>query len=343
MASVYAGAHIQNTVPDAFSRALKFTCWTVFLNSSSPIYRGGGSSLDKPEARDGGVARQTACTHRVTLASMTLETRAFLFAHPARHSLSPVMHNAALRSLGITAQYEARDVPPDQLEVALNALRGSGIWGVNLSIPHKERALEIVDSVSDEARSIGAINTVIVHGGKLEGRNTDAPGFMRSLKESGLDDVKGLQAVVLGAGGAARGVVFALKHAGARVSIWNRTGSRAQELASEFGLKAVSDSELEREVRGCGLLVNTTSVGLEKPDESPLSLGVLPESGWVCDIVYRPLETRLLREAKAAGLRTVDGLGMLVHQGALALSAWTGRDVPVDVMRQAALAALGER
>ncbi len=271
---------------------------------------------------------------------MPLETKAFLFAHPARHSLSPVMHNAALKALGIPARYEARDVPPDQLEVALNALRGTGIWGVNLSIPHKERALEIVDSVSIEARAIGAINTVIVRDDKLEGHNTDAPGFMRSLKEAGLHDVNGLQTVVLGAGGAARGVAFALKHAGARVSIWNRTGSRAQELASAFGLETVSDDELEREVRACDLLINTTSVGLEKPDESPLELGVLPKAGWVCDIVYRPLETRLLREAKRAGLATVDGLGMLVHQGALALSAWTGRDVPADVMRQAALGAL---
>ncbi len=274
---------------------------------------------------------------------MPLETKAFLFAHPARHSLSPVMHNAALKALGIQAQYEARDVPPDQLEVALNALRGTGIWGVNLSIPHKERALEIVDTVTAEARAIGAINTVIVRDDRLEGHNTDAPGFMRSLKEAGLHDVNGLQTVVLGAGGAARGVAFALKHAGAQVSIWNRTGSRAQELASQFGLEAVPDRELEREVRGCDLLVNTTSVGLEKPDESPLEQGVLPESGWVCDIVYRPLETRLLREANAAGLKTVDGLGMLVHQGALALSAWTGRNVPTDVMRQAALQVLNQR
>jgi shikimate dehydrogenase len=283
---------------------------------------------------------QHAFTHRVTLAPMTLETKAFLFAHPARHSLSPVMHNAALRALGIQAQYEARDVPPDQLETALNALRGSGIWGVNLSIPHKERALEIVDSVSVEARAIGAINTVIVRDDKLEGHNTDAPGFMRSLNEAGLHDVNGLRTVVLGAGGAARGVAFALQQVGARVSIWNRTPSRAQELASEFGLEAVSDSQLERAVRNCNLLVNTTSVGLDKPDESPLNPGVLPESGWVCDIVYRPLETRLLRDAKHAGLKHVDGLGMLVHQGALALSAWIGRDVPVDIMRRAALGAL---
>jgi shikimate dehydrogenase len=250
------------------------------------------------------------------------------------------MHDAALKAMGIPARYEARDVPPDQLKTALNALRGSNIWGVNLSIPHKERALGIVDTVSDEAQVIGAINTVVVRGDRLEGHNTDAPGFMRSLNEAGLNDVNGLQTVVLGAGGAARGVAFALASAGARVSIWNRTFSRSQQLASEFGLQAVPEADLETEVRACQLLVNTTSVGLEHLDESPLSPGVLPESGWVCDIVYRPLETRLLRQAKRAGLTTVDGLGMLVHQGALALSAWTGRDVPADAMRRAALSAL---
>jgi shikimate dehydrogenase len=280
---------------------------------------------------------------------MTLETRAFLFAHPARHSLSPVMHNAALAAMGIPARYEARDVPPDQLEAALNALRGSGIWGVNLSIPHKERALEIVDTVSDEAKAIGAINTVIVRGDRLEGRNTDAPGFIASLSEAHV--VLPVAAVtVLGAGGAARGIVWAMKRAGAAwVKVWNRSPERALRLAQEFGVYAVSDAELEASVLESDVLVNTTSVGLEAPDDSPLPSGLLPTGSWfadgpvVCDIVYRPLETSLLREAKAAGLTTVNGLGMLVHQGALALSAWTGRDVPIDVMRRAALEALGER
>lgn len=277
---------------------------------------------------------------------MSLETRAFLFAHPAKHSLSPAMHDAALEAMGIPARYEARDVPPDQLEAALNALRGSKIWGVNLSIPHKERALEIVDTVSDEARAIGAINTVIVRGDRLEGRNTDAPGFIASLWEAQVA-VPVAAVTVLGAGGAARGVAWALKRAGAAwVKVWNRSPKRAARLAEEFGLQAISDAELERAVLECDLLVNTTSVGLNAPDVSPLPPGILPRGSWfadgpvVCDIVYRPLETRLLREARAAGLTTVDGLGMLVHQGALALEAWTGREAPVEVMRRAALGAL---
>ena len=267
---------------------------------------------------------------------MKLETRACLLAHPAKHSLSPAMHNAALEFLGIAARYEARDVPPEHLSAALNDLRGSSLWGVNLSIPHKEAALELVDSISLEARAIGAINTVVNRDGLLHGLNTDAPGFLASLKEAGCK-VAGLNVMVLGAGGAARGVAWALQQAGANVNIWNRSTDRARQLCDEFGLNLVIDSELEQQVKSADLLVNTTSVGLENPLESPLQLGILPQSGWVCDIVYRPLETKLLADARVAGLTPIDGLGMLVHQGALALEAWTGQQAPVDVMRHAAL------
>jgi shikimate dehydrogenase len=266
----------------------------------------------------------------------TFETRACLFAHPAKHSLSPAMHNAALKSLGIAARYEARDVPPESLTVEFAALRNSSLWGVNLSIPHKEAALELVDSMSVEARAMGAINTVVNRGDVLHGLNTDAPGFMAALLEAGCNPSK-LQVMVLGAGGAARGVCWALQQSGANVSLWNRSPARARQLCDEFGLNLVSDAELEAHVRTSSLLVNTTSVGLDNPLESPLPTGALPNSGWVCDIVYRPLETKLLKEARARGLTGIDGLGMLVHQGALALKAWTGRDAPVNIMRIAAL------
>jgi shikimate dehydrogenase len=267
------------------------------------------------------------------------ETRACLFAHPAKHSLSPAMHNAALKFLGIAARYEARDVPPESLATQFLALRNSSLWGVNLSIPHKEAALELVDSVSAEARAMGAINTVVNQNGVLHGLNTDAPGFMAALLEAGCHPSK-LNVMVLGAGGASRGVCWALQQSGAQVHLWNRSPARAKQLCNEFGLNFVSDSELEQSVRGSSLLVNTTSVGLNTPLESPLPEGVLPNSGWVCDIVYRPLETKLLKDARSRGLTGIDGLGMLVHQGALALNAWTGRDAPVDVMRKAALAQL---
>jgi shikimate dehydrogenase len=281
----------------------------------------------------------------VTIAPPSI--RAFLFAHPAKHSLSPVMHNAALAYLGIAARYEARDVKPENLRDALEELRGSNVWGVNLSIPHKQMALEMVDSMSAEARAIGAINTVVHRDGQLHGLNTDAPGFMRSLLDAGVN-VRGCDVVVIGAGGAARGVCWALKQAGANVVVWNRTPERARELAEEFKLEAfLSDDLLTNAIEGSSGLVNTTSVGLENPNESPIADHLLPAGGdsngqWVCDIVYRPLETRLLRNARDHGIKTVDGLGMLVHQGALALEAWTGRDVSAEVMRQAALEALGK-
>jgi shikimate dehydrogenase len=275
------------------------------------------------------------------------EIRAFLFAHPAKHSLSPVMHNAALAQLGIAARYEARDVKPEDLRAALEELRGSSVWGVNLSIPHKQMALEMVDGMSAEARAIGAINTVVHRDGKLQGLNTDAPGFMRSLEDAGVN-VRGCDVVVLGAGGAARGACWALKQAGANVAVWNRTPARARELAEEFKLEAfLTDDLLSNAIEGSSGLVNTTSVGLENSDESPIADHLLPAGGetnsqWVCDIVYRPLETKLLLGAREHGIKTVDGLGMLVHQGALALEAWTGRHVSAEVMRQAALEELGE-
>ena len=258
------------------------------------------------------------------------------------------MHNAALAHLGIVARYEARDVKPENLRDALKELRNSNVWGVNLSNPHKQMALEMVDSMSMEARAIGAINTVVHRDGTLHGLNTDAPGFMRSLEDAGVN-VQGCDVVVLGAGGAARGVCWALKRAGANVAVWNRTPERARELTEEFNLEAfLTDELLLNAIEGSSGLVNTTSVGLENPDESPIADHLLPAGGetnsqWVCDIVYRPLETKLLRGARAHSIKTVDGLGMLVHQGALALEAWTGRDVSAEVMWRAALEALGEK
>lgn len=273
--------------------------------------------------------------------------RAFLFAHPAKHSLSPAMHNAALNALTVAAQYEARDVAPSDLRAALEDLRTSGAWGANLSIPHKEHALEWLDWVSPEAQLIGAVNTVVVRDAALHGFNTDGLGFTRSLEEAGLRDFAGLEVLILGAGGAARGVAHALKAAGARVAIWNRTLPRAIQLAAELDLEAVNDATLEPRVRAAQLLVNTTAVGLEDAQTSPLPDGWLPAQGWVCDIVYRPLETKLLRDAAQAGLQTIDGLGMLVHQGALAMGMWleaqgiAGKPDPV-VMRAAALERLGQ-
>jgi shikimate dehydrogenase len=266
-------------------------------------------------------------------------TRTYLFAHPVKHSLSPMMHNAALAALGLEAQYEARDVLPEALKATLEELRNSNAWGINLSIPHKETVLEYLDSVSPEAKQIGAVNTIVHRNGLLEGHNTDAYGFMRSLEEARINVAK-QRIMILGAGGAARAVVYGLKQAGATVLIWNRSSERAKALAEEFDLKLIETQILPASIRTAHGLVNTTSVGLEQPQSTPVSFDLQPKH-WVCDIVYRPLETRLLKNAREHNLQTIDGLGMLVHQGAKAFELWTGKQPDTTLMRQVALQALG--
>jgi shikimate dehydrogenase len=217
-------------------------------------------------------------------------------------------------------------------------LRHSDTWGINLSIPHKETVLEYLDSVSPEAKIIGAVNTIMVKNGLLEGHNTDAYGFMRSLQETGIK-VKDQKILILGAGGAARAVAYGLKQAGATVLIWNRTGKRAQALAEEFNLQPVETQVLPAAIRTAHGLINTTSVGLEQPHSSPVSADLQPKE-WVCDIVYHPLETQFLKNAQKHNLTTVDGLGMLVHQGAKAFELWTGHAPDTDLMRRVAQAKL---
>ncbi|MFN3265354.1 MAG: shikimate dehydrogenase [Deinococcales bacterium] len=274
-----------------------------------------------------------------------LVPKAFLFAHPAKHSLSPAMHNAALANLGIEAAYLAKDISQEELAAELEQLRHSDAWGCNLSIPHKEHALKLMDWLSSEAQAIGAVNTVVVRDQKLLGYNTDAYGFMRSLEEAGIH-VQDAKVVVLGAGGAARAVACGLKYAGAFVALWNRNTERAKVLCAELGLAThLTDDLLAAALSECDGLVNTTSVGLEQPMQSPIPDTLLSDglaTRWVCDIVYRPLETRLLRTAREKKYKTVDGLGMLVHQGARAFELWTGQKPDTETMRNAALEQLNQ-
>ena len=270
--------------------------------------------------------------------------RAFLLAYPAGHSLSPAMHNAAFAQLGILARYEALEVAPDALAAAVAALRRPEVYGANVTIPHKVAVMPLLDELSEEARRIGAVNTIVNRDGRLMGCNTDAAGFLRALREDGGFEPAGVSAVVLGAGGAARAVAYALLQAGvSRLALYNRTPSAAQALAAwlERGAKVevLEPSALPEAVRASQLLVNATSVGMAQPGEasarSPLEPGLLPREGFVCDLVYRPAQTRLLREAAAAGLRVQNGVPMLVYQGAEAFRHWTGQAAPVQVMRAA--------
>ncbi|WP_117237085.1 shikimate dehydrogenase [Thermus sediminis] len=258
-----------------------------------------------------------------------------VLGHPVTHSLSPAIHRHALGSLGLRGVYRALETPLERLPERLEEVR-QVYRGVNLTLPLKERAWELLDWVSPEARAIGAVNTVLSAGGCLLGFNTDAPGFLEALKAGGIP-LQG-PALVLGAGGAARAVAFALRGSGLEVWIWNRTPERAQALAAELGLKAVP---LER-AKEARLLVNATSVGLHAPEETPLPAELFPEAGAAVDLVYRPLWTRFLREAKAKGLLVQTGLPMLAWQGALALQIWTGLLPDPKGMERAALEALGE-
>lgn len=254
-----------------------------------------------------------------------------LIGDPVDHSLSPVMMRAALRARGLEGDYHLLPTPARLLGERLDEVRAD-FRGVNVTVPHKRRVMDRLDAVEPEARRVGAVNVIVNEGGRLVGHNTDAAGFYRALERA--DALPG-EALVLGAGGAARAVVHALVSAGWLVGVHNRTLERAQRLVEELGGWLVVPGKLEKAVRRTPMLINATSVGLGDPNASPLPEGWLPEAGVVVDLVYAPLETRLLREARAAGLRTLDGLGMLLGQGALAFELWTGQPAPEAAMEAA--------
>lgn len=282
----------------------------------------------------------------------------YLLAYPAGHSVSPQMQTAALAHRGIDASYRALAVPPDDLAAALADLRERpSFLGANVTVPHKQTVMPLLDELSPTARAIGAVNTLVREDGLLVGDNTDASGFLRSLLEAGCEPA-GLTAIVLGAGGSARAVAAALLGAGAVVQVANRSRTRAATLAAALeewtaaglvadgaALEALPEGALASALSTCGLLVNCTSVGMAGgplPGALPLDVDVklLPSAAVVVDLVYRPLVTPLLAAALSAGLRTVDGIGMLVHQGAAAFEIWTGVSAPVEVMRRAAMSAV---
>jgi shikimate dehydrogenase len=249
------------------------------------------------------------------------------------HSRSPAIQNAAFREVGLDWRYVKLPVPPELFDETVRALPVSGYRGANVTIPHKHAALALADESSAAAAAIGAANTLLfTEEGKVQADNTDAPGFLAALGE----DPAGKRALVLGAGGAGRAVVWALREAGAaEVSVWNRTPERAAALAQDLGV-----SRVERP-GPCDLLVNATSVGLDPPlqgDEALRALGLegLDPPPVVVDLVYSEKPTALLEWAQRGGSRTVDGLEVLVRQGALSFERWTGREAPLETMRAAA-------
>ncbi len=275
-----------------------------------------------------------------------------LIGWPVEHSMSPCMHNAAFQARRMNWVYVPLPVPPERLKAAVEGIRALGLRGVNVTIPHKQAIIPYLDRITPEAQAIAAVNTVVVEkDGTLWGTNTDAAGFMEDLRAHGVA-VEGRPVLVLGAGGAARAVVYALVRAGAQVTVANRTVGRAVELVRHLHtvlpgrtLRVVdcSPSQLAIEAERHTLLINTTSVGMwPQVDASPWPAGIgFGSIETVYDVIYTPARTRLLRDAAAWGCQTIGGLGMLVRQGAESWRLWTGESPPVEVMMQAARSVLG--
>jgi len=249
---------------------------------------------------------------------------------PVSHSLSPKLHNHWLRKIGVNGCYHALGVEPQYLKQALSSLTTMGWRGCNLTIPHKETALALLDEVDDVARAIGAVNTVEVRGGLLLGTNTDAYGFIENIRPH-LPATRN-RAVVLGAGGASRAICYALAKEGFdEIVLTNRTAQRAEMLAAHFGKRFAATLWEKRSVAlaGADLVVNTTSLGLKDNPPFEIDLSLLPATALVTDIVYTPLITPFLHMAQARGNAIVDGLGMLIHQAVPGFEAWFGMRPPV--------------
>lgn len=283
-----------------------------------------------------------------------------LLGDPVAHSLSPAMHNAGFREAGLNACYLAFAVPAAGLPRAVDGLRALGFLGANVTVPHKEQVLHLVDAIDPVARAAGAVNTLAWRDGRVVGHNTDGDGFLAALAEAGFDP-RGREALLFGAGGAARGVALALLLAGAR-RVWlaNRTPARAEDLARSLtaalsllpepaaagpGLAALplEAGAVARVAPGVTLIVNCTTAGMHPAVDAAAweDFRPFPAGALAVDLVYNPARTRFLALAEGAGLATLGGLGMLVHQAALAWRHWFGRTGPVDVFYRAARAALG--
>jgi shikimate dehydrogenase len=273
-----------------------------------------------------------------------------IFGDPVAQTLSPAMHNAAFEALGLSFVYVPFRVRPEELEAAVGAIRALEMPGVNITIPHKEKIIDLLDEIDADAGILGAVNTVLNRDGKLIGYNTDGEGFLKSLTEETGFNPEGKTIIILGAGGAGRGILASfLKKSPGRVVIANRTVEKAEGLVTEFREKfkgapieavGLEKASLDPVLGRADLLVNATSIGMVGQGGQtplPISIDKLPGSAVVSDIVYRPLTTELIKGAEELGLTVLRGLGMLVHQGALSLELWTGKKAPVDTMRQAAL------
>ncbi len=266
-----------------------------------------------------------------------------LYGWPVEHTFSPAMHNAAFKRLEMDACYVAFPVHPDRLEDAMRSISALSIQGVNVTVPHKERAAVMLSELSEEARLMTAVNTIEVRGDRLIGHNTDGRGFLRSLREDLKFEPKGRSIFIIGAGGAGRAVGFSLAIAGATgITIYDKDVQKGSALARDIREKTGADVFAVDDImnaagaaKDADCIVNATPLGMKKTDLMPLDAHVIRKGQIVCDLIYNPPETRLLRSAKARGARTLNGLGMLLYQGVLAFEIWTGKKAPVGVMKAA--------
>lgn len=271
-----------------------------------------------------------------------------IIGYPIGHTLSPLMHNTAIKQLGIDYVYLPFEVKKENIRIAIGGLKGLGIKGINVTIPHKESVIPYLDSLDEDARLIGAVNTIKLDGDKLNGYNTDGRGFSESLKRDAREEVKGRSVVILGAGGAARAIAIQIALEGAeRIVIANRTIERGEKLAGYINAKckvqnakckvktvSLKDNSLVEYFREADIIINATPVGMKGYNQPLFAYDYISDRHLVCDIVYRPLETKLLKEADKKGARTLNGLGMLVYQGSLSFKIWTGYEMPVEVVKK---------
>ncbi len=273
-----------------------------------------------------------------------------IFGYPVEHTFSPGMHNAAFKKLGMDACYVPFAVHPGRLVDAAKALIPLGICGLNITVPHKQNIIPCLDDLSEEARLIGAVNTIEVKEGKVIGHNTDGRGFLRSLKEQARFDPRGQKFLFIGSGGAARAIGFSLALAGAeQVAICDIETQKAlilaQDIKKQTGVdaRAIGREALAAYAAGADCLINATPLGLKRGDPMPLPGDCIQKHQLVCDLVYNPPETPFLKAAKAKKAKRLSGLGMLLFQGVIAFEIWTQKKAPVSVMKSALMKQIGIR
>lgn len=257
-----------------------------------------------------------------------------IFGDPIEHTLSPLIHNEAFKYLGLDYCYVPFHVKREKLKEAVEGIRALDIKGVNITVPHKEEVIKYLDIVSDEAKEIGAVNTIVNMEGVLKGYNTDVRGFISSLKEEGFF-IKGKNVLIIGGGGAARAVVYGILIEGGRVYIFNRTSTKAQAIKEKFsnlGFIEVIENINKFVTEKINIIVNATSLGLKKDDPPPLNPNLLTSEHTYCDLVYP--ETTLMKKAKKIGCKVIGGYGMLVWQAAFAFEIWTGMQAPIEIMKK---------